>query len=207
MALAFAGMSGKISPMRLIGQAYLGIVLSLGLMAQEEPSFKFEVPVMKESVFKEGLGLLDRERDEYASALASFAGNYVLEKKASPSSLEFARRALGLSIHLSSRNRRAMVLKHQLGKGIMPKKVEMPYSAKAMAALFVTRAEILFEQKGEKNILLARALIDVAATADPMNEDAVYAFELQKIDYGAFPWEKFTDLPKVNSVGPVGLQE
>lgn len=100
-----------------------------------------------------------------------------------------------------------MVLKHQLGKGILPKKVEMQYSPKTLASLFVTRAETLFEQKGEKNILLARALIDVAATADPMNEDAVYAFELQKIDYGAFPWEKFTDLPRAKGVGPVGLQD
>lgn len=149
---------------------------------------------MKESVFKEGLGLLDRERDEYATSLASFAANYVVEHQANPASLDFARRALGLAMHLSSRNRKMMVLKHQLSKGIMPQKVEAEYSPKTLSALFVARAETLFEQKGEPNILLARALIDIAATVNPMNEDAVYAYELQKIDYGELEWKQFTEV-------------
>ena len=173
-----------------------------GLFAQETPAFKFEAPVMRESAFKEGLGLLDRERDEYASNLAIFAGNSVAENKASAGSLAFARRALGLALHLSSRNRRAVVLKHQLSRGIIPQKVETEYSPKTLAGLFVTRAETLFEQKGETNQLLARALIDMAATIDPMNEDAVYAYELQKIDHGDLAWDQFTDLPKASASNP-----
>ena len=152
---------------------------------------------MRESVFEEGLGLLDRERDEYATSLATFAANFVVEKEANPASLEFAQRALGLAMHLSSRNRKMMVLKHQLSKGILPQKVEVQYSPKTLAALFVTRAETLFEQKGDANILLARALIDIAATVDPTNEDAVYANEIQKIDYGELDWKQFTEVPKV----------
>ncbi len=55
-------------------------------------------------------------------------------------------------------------------------------------------AEILFQQKGGQNRLLARALIDLAVTIDPHNEDAIYAFELQKIDYGELKWRQFTDV-------------
>jgi hypothetical protein len=183
--------------MRLIGQVWLGLLFSLGLFAQDVPAFKFEAPVMKDSVFREGLGLLDRERDEYATSLASFAANHVVNQKANPASLDFARRAIGLAMHLSSRNRKMMVLKHQLSKGIRPQKVDAEYSPKTLTALFVARAETLFEQKGDQNILLARALIDIAATVDPMNEDAVYAYELQKIDYGELEWKQFTEVSKV----------
>jgi hypothetical protein len=183
--------------MRFIGQVWLGLLFCLGLFAQDDPAFEFDAPVMKESLFKEGLGLLDRERDEYATSLATFAANYVREHEANPESLDFSKRAIGLAMHLSSRNRKMMILKHQLSKGIMPQEVEAEYSPKTLAALFVTRAETLFEQKGVQNILLARALIDMAATVDPMNEDAVYAYELQKIDYGELDWKQFTEVTKV----------
>jgi len=182
--------------MRLIGQVWCGLLFSFGLFAQDLPAFQFDAPAMKESVFKEGLGLLDRERDEYATSLASFAANYVVDHKANPASLDFSQRAIGLAMHLSSRNRKMMVLKHQLSKGIMPQKVEAEYSPGTLAALFLRRAETLFEQKGDQNILLARALIDIAATVDPMNEDAVYAYELQKIDYGELEWKQFTEASK-----------
>ncbi|MFT6178893.1 MAG: hypothetical protein ACI9NQ_000948 [Paracoccaceae bacterium] len=173
------------------------LALMGGLEAQEAvPAFEFKTPIVRESVFKEGLGLLDRERDEYAGAMAAFATNYVVAEKADQASLNFASKALALALHLSSRNKRAMVTKFQLGKGILPKLVESEYSPKTLAALFVMRAETLFEQKGEKNRLLARALIDLAVTIDPHNEDAIYAFELQKIDYGELKWEQFTDAPK-----------
>lgn len=185
-----------IPAMRWIGQACLGYLLSFGLFGQEAPAFDFDAPVVRESVFKDNLGLLGRERDEYAEALAVNVANTVAEQKASAASLFFARRALGLALHLSSRNRRAVVLNHQLGKGIIPQKIDPKYHPKTLAALFMTRAETLFEQKGEANLILARALIDMAATIDPMNEDAVYAFEVQKIDYGELSWERFMKLPK-----------
>jgi hypothetical protein len=160
------------------------LALMGGLEAQEAvPAFEFKTPIVRESVFKEGLGLLDRERDEYAGAMAAFATNYVVAEKADQASLNFASKALALALHLSSRNKRAMVTKFQLGKGILPKLVESEYSPKTLAALFVMRAETLFE-------------IDLAVTIDPHNEDAIYAFELQKIDYGELKWEQFTDAPK-----------
>ena len=168
----------------------------VGLCGQDKAvAFEFKAPVVRQSVFKDGLGLLDRERDEYAGAIAIFVTNHVASQKANKESLAFARKALGLALHLSSRNKRAMVTKFQLSKGTLPKTVEAEYSPKGLAALLVTRAETLFEQKGGKNRLLARAFIDLAVTIDPHNDDAIYAYELQKIDYGELKWEQFTDAP------------
>ena len=84
----------------------------------------------------------------------------------------------------------------------MPKRVESGYSPKTLAALFVARAETLFEQKGESNRLLARALVDLAVTIDPHNDDAIYAFELQKIDYGELDWSQFTEASKLDATTP-----
>lgn len=177
--------------------------------AQEVPlekagpaKLEFEAPVIGESVFKEGLGLVDRERDEYASAIATFAANHVVRKQGDKASLDFARKALGLALHLSSRNKRAMVTKFQLSKGILPKTIDPEYSPQTLAGLFMTRAEVLFEQKGEKNLLLARALIELAVTIDPHNEDSIYAYELQKIDYGELKWAPFTEAQKPKPTKP-----
>lgn len=189
---------------RFIEQACLALAITVCALAQEtaRKAFEFDPPVVRKSIFTEGLGLLDRERDEYAGALATFATNHVVEAKASKNSLKFARKAIGLALHLSSRNKRAMVTKFQLSKGTMPKSVEAEYSPKTLAALFVTRAETLFQQKGDANRLLARALIDLAVTIDPHNDDAIYAFELQKIDYGELNWNQFTDTPKPENPTP-----
>lgn len=189
---------------RFIGQACLALTFFGGLRAQkvEAKAFEFKPPIVRQSAFKNGLGLVDREGDKYASALAAFATNRVILAKASRDSLGFARKALGLALHLSSRNKRAIVTKFQLSKGTMPKRVESGYSPKTLAALFVARAETLFEQKGESNRLLARALVDLAVTIDPHNEDAIYAFELQKIDYGELDWSQFTEASKLDATTP-----
>ncbi len=183
--------------MRAIGQACLRILLSCGsiVVVSAEEKFDFKAPVVGQGVFTEDLGLLQRERDEYATSLANYVANHVVDQKASRSSLDFARKALALALNLSSRNKRATVLKFQLAKSVMPKKAEMKYSPKTLASLFVVRAEALKEQKGEKNLLLARALLDLAVTIDPHNEDAVYAYEIQKIDQGEVQWSELTDVP------------
>jgi len=169
------------------------LVLILTIPVYAEGDFKFKPPLVRESLLGEGVGMLDRERDEYATGLATYVGNFIAAQKASEESLEFARRALALSLHLSPRNKRALVLSFQLGKGIMPVKVESQYSAESLAHLFLTRAEILFQQKGEPNKLLSRCFIEMAAILDPRNEDAVYAFQLQQINHGVIPWKDFTD--------------
>lgn len=180
------------------------MAISSALYAQEkaQAAFEFKPPVVRESIFKDDLGLLANEREEYAGAIATFTSNYVISRNADADSLLFARKALGLALHLSSRNKGAIVTKSQLSRGTMPQKSEPKYSPKALAALFVTRAETLFQQKGDKNRLLARAFIDLAVTIDPYNEDAIYAFELQKIDYGELKWSQFTDVPGGKAISP-----
>ena len=183
---------------REIGQLVFFTILTILGIAQDvaPPKFEFKPPVVRGSIFDDKLGLLDRERDEYAGAIANFVTNFVASKKADPDSLAFARKGLGLALHLSTRNKRAMVTKFQLSKGTVPRPVKTEYSPATLAALFVTRAETLFQQKGDDNRLLARALIDLAVTIDPHNEDAISAFVLQKIDYGEIRWSKFTDAPR-----------
>lgn len=187
--------------MRLFGQVSLFLVFCFVLEAQEKRAFEFKSPVVRESVFKE-VGMTTRERDEYASSLAIFTGNEIIRRKASAESLAFARRALALALHLSSRNKRAVILNFQLGKGVMPKEAEVQYSPNTLATLFVTRADLLYQQKGDSNRLLARCLIDLAVTMDPRNEDAVYAYEMQKIDLGEVPWGPIVDTPKPEVPNP-----
>ncbi len=158
-----------------------------------EGAFAFTPLVVRESLLGENLGMVNREREEYAKNLAAHAGNFVVDHKANPESLALAHRVLALALHLSPRNKQALVLNFQLGKGVMPRKRDSQYSAKSLAHLLLTRAEVLFQQKGEENSLLSKCFIDLAATFDPRNEDAVYAFQLQEINFGPVPWHRFTD--------------
>ncbi len=180
--------------MRLVLQVCLALILPQLLRAEETSVFKYDAPEVRVSVFSDALGMLNRERTEYATNIAIFAGNNVIARKANPESLAFAKRATALALHLSPRNKRVLILNGQLEKGVFPKGIKTEYSAGTLAQLLVHRAEVLYQQKGEENKLLARALIDIAAGIDPTNEDAIYAYELQKIDHGEVPWERFTKL-------------
>ena len=182
--------------MRLSLQVCLGFLFAMsGLSsAQEAPLFRYSGPIVRASVFTDALGMLNRERTEYATNIVIIVGNRVIEKKANPESLALAMRATGLALHLSPKNRRALILNGQLKKGVLPKMAETEYSRSTLAALLMQRAKVLFEQKGDENRLLARAMVDLAASFDPSNEDAIYAFELQKIDYGGVSWDRFTKI-------------
>ncbi|MDB4499255.1 hypothetical protein N9213_02365 [Akkermansiaceae bacterium] len=185
-------MMARIARMRLLVQVCLGIALVMGGLSQEVAPFKYEGPQVRASVFTDALGMVNRERTEYATNLAIFAGDNVITKKANPESLALALRVTGLALHLSPRNKRALILNGQLKKGVLPKTVQTEYSPDTLAHLLISRAEVLYQQKGGEDKLLARAFIDLAASIDPSNEDAIYAFELQKIDHGEVPWKDFT---------------
>ncbi len=178
--------------MKVFRQVSLALILGLGWVCAE-PTFDYKAPTVKESFFGNELGMLNRERDEYATNLASYAGNLILDEEVSPGSLMMARRTIALALHLAPRNKRALVLNFQLAKGVLPKRMDSQYSAESLAHLLLTRAEVLFQQKGEANELLSKYFIEMAATLDPRNEDAVYAFQLQEINYGSVPWKKLTD--------------
>lgn len=164
------------------------------LGAQETASnFAWTAPKVAKSVFTAELGMLDSERDEYATTLATLASNQVVAAKASPASLTDARRMLALALQLSPRNKRALVVNFQLSKGVLPEKAESNYSAQVFARLILTRGQLLSKQGGAENLKLARYFTQLSAEMDPKNEDAVYASEVQRLDQGTLDWADLTD--------------
>ena len=155
--------------------------------------FTWDPPKVKTSLFTNDLGLLDSEREEYATNLSTIASNHVVEAKASPASLTAARRMIGLALQLSPRNKKAVVVNFQLSKGILPAVVESNYSPQVFARLILTRGQLLDKQGGDENKRLSRLFIQLAAELDPKNEDAVYLSEVQRLDHGNADWNSITD--------------
>ncbi|HEX7261363.1 MAG TPA: hypothetical protein VF258_06070, partial [Luteolibacter sp.] len=146
-----------------------GTISFLG--AQEvAKSFAWNGPKVVTSMFTQNLGMLDSERDEYATNLATIASNSVATAKASPASLTNARRMLALALQLSPRNKRAVVVNFQLAKGILPEITESIYSPQVFGRLILTRGQLLAKQEGADNAMLARYFIQLAAELDPKNE-------------------------------------
>lgn len=181
--------------MKAIWQA--AILLYLGTVwmhaAEEAKAFVWNPPKVTRSVFTPDLGMLDAEREEYATNLANHAASLVLAAQASPEALAEARRMLALALHLSPRNKRALVIGFQLSKGMLPELAEGNYSPQAFARLLFSRGRILEQQGGGQNTQLARMFIQISASMDPRNEDAVYASEVHRLDLGDFDWAPITD--------------
>ena len=174
---------------------FLGAELSLS--AQTSPPFTWEGPVVTKTLFTQDLGMLDSEREEYATNLSILATNQIVKAKGSPQSLVDARRLLGLALHLSPRNKRALVTNYQLTKGMLPEVIEGNYSPQVFARLLLSRGQLLEKQGGDENKRLARYFIHLAANLDPKNEDAVYICEIQRLDRGEVDWSTVTDAPQV----------
>jgi len=158
-----------------------------------EPKFAWEPLQINSSAFTRDLVMLDAERDEYATNIAAYAANTIVTDGASMASVKQGRRILALALHLSPRNKQAIVIQFQLGKGIVPEKVNGEYSPQVLARLLLTRGQILLQQVEGENRMLARYLIQLAAEIDPRNEDAVYASEMIRFDMGAPDWTLLTD--------------
>lgn len=175
-------------------------VLFLGMAAAsagEAPkAFSWDPVKITQSMFTQELGMLDSEREEYATNLAQLAASRVASEKASPASLTDARRMLALALHLSPRNKKALVTCFQLGKGMVPEAADGAYSPQAFARLLFSRGSLLEKQGGAENGKLARMFIQLAATMDPRNEDAVYASEVHRLDHGEIDWSAITDPAK-----------
>jgi len=173
--------------------------------AAEGPAkFAWTPPKIGAGLFDDKLGMLDREREEYATNLANHAAAKVVEGKASPASLAEARKLLALAMHLCARDRKALVVNFQLGKGMMPVVDPNDYSAEVLARLLLTRAELLNKQNGPQDRFLARCFIELSAQLDPHNEDAIYACELQRIDHGDVDWKMLTDVKPELEAGKGG---
>ena len=167
------------------------------LSAQEQVKpFTWQPPQVKVSSFSNDLGLLDSEREEYATNLTAIASNLVVEAKASPASLAAARRMIGLALQLSPRNKKAVVVNFQLAKGTLPAVTDSNYSPQVFARVLVTRGQLLDKQGGDENKRLTRLFFQLAAELDPKNEDAVYFSEVQRLDHGNIDWKVITDPPE-----------
>jgi hypothetical protein len=172
----------------------LSLVLPLSSFGQEAAGkFDWKEPKVGAGIFSDELGMLDREREEYANSLVDYASNRVAVAKASAASLTDARRLVALALHLSSRNRKALVLNFQLSRGVLPEVVPGDYKPDVLARLLFTRSELLKKQGGAENTLLTRIFIELSAEMDPKNDDAVYAAELQRLDGGNVNWNAITD--------------
>ncbi len=170
-----------------------------GTAAEGEGAAKFQwsPPEIGAGIFTGDLGMLDRERDEYANSLAGYAQARVAAAKASPASLAEARRLVALALHLSSRNRKATVLRYQLSKGVLPEAAPGEYQPDVLARLLFERSVELKKQGGTENLLCARLFTELSAEMDPKNEDAVYASEMQRLDHGSVNWKDLTDVKPV----------
>lgn len=189
-----------------VNRRWQAIVLSLCLPlngAEDAAKFEWNPPRTGAGVFTEALGMLDSERDEYANSLAGYASNRVAAAKASVASLTEARRLVALALHLSARNRKALVLSFQLSRGVLPEVVAGDYRPEVLAGLLFTRSQVLKQQGGGENALLARVFTELAAEIDPKNDDAVYASELQRLDQGSVDWAALTDV-KPSGIPPRG---
>jgi hypothetical protein len=164
--------------------------------ADEKAKFEWNPPVVGAGVFTDQLGMLDREREEYANNLAGYASNRIAAAKASAASLNEARRLVALALHLAPRNRKALVLSFQLSRGVVPEADPANFRPEVLAGLLFTRSQVLKEQGGAENLLLSRVFTELAAEMDPKNDDAVYASELQRLDQEDVDWSAFTDVKK-----------
>lgn len=156
--------------------------------------FEWVAPEIGAGLFTGELGMLDRERDEYANSLAGYAQSRVATAKASAASLGEARRLIALALHLSSRNKKATVLRYQLSKGVLPEAAPGDYQPDVLARLLFERSVELKKQGGAENQLCARIFTELSAEMDPKNEDAVYASEMQRLDHGSVNWKSLTDV-------------
>jgi hypothetical protein len=196
--LHWAGWSRNLAVVNVRWQAVACIlcIAATAGAAEEKAKFEWKPPVVGAGVFTDQLGMLDREREEYANNLAGYASNRIAAAKASAASLNEGRRLVALALHLAPRNRKALVLSFQLTRGVVPEADPQNFRPEVLAGLLFTRSQVLKEQGGAENQLLSRVFTELAAEMDPKNDDAVYASELQRLDQGAVDWSALTDVKK-----------
>lgn len=175
-------------------QVFISILLLVTPSAQEAepdvaPAIRYEMVTIKKSLFAD-FSMLVQERDEYATNLTRLALTLIHEDPESEKGVADARRLLALALHLSIRNRSAVVANHQLAKGILPEQKNADYSTQVFARLLLTRGQLLKKQD-KASQFVGECFVEIAAGLDPRNEDAVYEFELQKLDGKQVDWAPF----------------
>ena len=163
-------------------------------LSASAPDFesKYKKPVIDFRHYASGLAMMGPERDEYATNLASIVVKTIRDAKGDQDSLDFGSKVLGLALHLSPRNKKALIANAQLSSGVLPKPIPADYDLEVFSKLLINRSKILEQSEGEKNKEVAGYFIALAALLDPRNEDAVYAAEIRKIDHGEANWKVVT---------------
>lgn len=172
-------------------QVILIVCALSGPVSADEALPKIEWSLLKiaNSAFPRQMGMMDNEREDYANHLAGIAVQRIREKKADAASLATARKMLALALHLSPKNKRAVVTNFRLGKGQLPDEVPNDLQAASFAKLLMQRGQLLEKQEGQGNAQVARYFFELAAELDPANEDAIYLAELRRISNGELDWE------------------
>ncbi len=163
---------------------------------EKSPKFDYLPPVVQRPLFLKDVNMLAQERDQYATNLSTYAAKLVVDEDASDDSLAVCRRMLALAMHLSPRNRQALIVNGQLKKGVIPRAKQSDYSPSVLSRLLLSRSSLLGQSQKPIEQLLARCFVEMAATLDPRNEDAVFAFEIQRLDHGDVDWNDITDAKK-----------
>lgn len=142
---------------------------------------------IKRGGFSRELGMLDAERDEYASHLAAQAANQLAGKGGEEPQVK-ASRLLALAKALSPRNKRTLAVEAQVRQDGKPKPIDHVFTPPALAQLLMTRGKLLVDEKGAENHWLGRVFVELAAGLDPKNKQAVKEKENMEFDFGVLDW-------------------
>lgn len=143
--------------------------------------------VFKRGMFSGELGMMDAERDEYASHLAAQAANQLVAKSDAASKAR-ARRFLAVAKKLSPRNKRMQAVDGWVRQGVKPKPDPDAFTPAAMAQLLLTRGKLLLGEEGAENHWVGRAFVEMAAELDPKNKQAEQEREAREFDLGKMDW-------------------
>lgn len=182
---------------RILAQGLFFLTVALSALANpaQEADGEAKFPYQSLEVRESALGdfsMLAQERNDYATTLTRLALERVHIDPSNAANMSEVRRLIGFALHLSPRNRTAVVSNHQLGRGLLPEKKEPDYSRTVFARLLLTRGRLLKKQEAKDDQFVGRCFIELAAELDPRNEEAVYDAEIQKLDGLEVDWSLFT---------------
>lgn len=173
------------------------LLMSVGLAEKESEEgqveqIHYQGLEVRKSIFGD-FSMMRKERDDYATTLTLLALEDARADPGDVAKMNEVRGLIALALHLSPRNRTAVIANHQLERGLMPEKKEADYSRSVFARLLLTRGKLLKDQKTKSDQFVGRCFVQLAAELDLRNEEAVYGSEIQKIDGVEVDWSIFTD--------------
>ena len=117
-------------------QVLLNILLGLFLLGNGLAQGYKPPEVARPAFDLKKIGLIEVERQKFASSLAGYVVNEVKVSE-NAHKAELARRLIGLALHLDKRNRIALVASHQFNRGLEPKKIATDYKPLIITMLSV----------------------------------------------------------------------